>query len=190
MDYLKPSKTKSTRTKLLVLATAISVLLLLIGLLWFPQLKNFAWNLVDSYLTVLEEIADRFLQSIGSGVSIREHNVYVGSEIAAVIDDGYLLKKWTLLLLVVFWITPTMLRPKLAYTGLVLLVNPFGSLINISLTAYLLSFISYDEAASYIGRTPYVLIMLFIFISWIWRNRKNLFQSRIVKKLPILTLDL
>lgn len=189
MDNLKPSNTKSNRTKRLVLAAAISVFILLIGLLWFSQLKTFILNLFDDYLTMLEGMADRFLLSIGSGVSIREHNVFVQGEFAATLDDGYLLKKWTLLLLVLFWITPARLRPKLVYSGLVLLVNPIGSLINISLTAYLLLYFSYDEAASYIGRTPFVLIMLFFLISWIWRNRKSLFGSKIAKQFRLEFLE-
>jgi len=139
-------------------------------------------NLIDTYLLFIGGIADWFLQEFESGVSIQKHEVYVGTEVIAVIDSGYLLKKWTLILLVVFWITPAKVSLKLVYTGLVVFFNPIGSVLYTGLSAHLMAFISNIESARLIGRTPYELLMLFIFVSWIWRNRKNLMHSRIVKK--------
>ena len=189
MDGVSKIKGDPKRKKYLLWVGVPVTLLLIFIFFSFPSIKDYAWNLIDVYLSFLEGIINRLFAGIGIGVRIEGHSVFVHGEFAAALDDGYLLKKWTLLLLLVFWITPVNLRPKLIYTVCLILIHPLGSLINIGLTSYLLLFISYDEAAAYIGRTPFVLIMLSFLVSWIWRNRRNIFNSKISKQFRLEFLE-
>ena len=188
-EKISPVKNNPKRKKILLWVGVAIALITAFILYRIFSIGDYAWNLIDVYLSFLEGIINRLHAAIGTGVHIEGHSVYVHGEFAADLDDGYLLKKWTLLLLLVFWITPVNLRPRLMYTGCLIIVHPFGSLINIGLTSYLLLFISYDEAAAYIGRTPFVLIMLTFLTTWIWRNRKNIFSSKISKQFRLEFLE-
>ncbi len=171
MDNRSLSTFNSKRKRILILLGAVVILLVLIGLYRISLINSFIWNLIDAYLTFLEQIADRLLHSIGSEVSIQNHKVYVGSQINGIIASGYLLKKWTLFLLIICWITPTKVIHKLVFTSLIMLSNFIGSLSHISLSAHLLSFDN-THTTSFLGRTPYALLMLFLFINLnlIWRS--------------------
>lgn len=182
-------KIDSKRKKILWLLGSVLFLVVLIGLYRFFLKDAYVWNFIDTYLSSLERIADRLLHSIGSNVSIKNHQVHVGDQIVGTIDSGYLLKKWTLFLLIVCWITPTKLIHKLVFTGFIMLSNFIGSLSHISLSAHLLSFDIDSYTTILLGRTPYALLMLFLLITWIWYKRKILFQTRLVKKFNLEFLE-
>ena len=139
MEYRILAKANSKRKRILMLLGAVFILMVLIGLYRYSLINAFIWNLFDVYLSFLERIADRLLHLIGSDASIREHQVYVETELIATINTGYLLKKWTLFLLIVCWITPTKVIHKLVFTGLIMLSNFIGSLSHIGLSAHLTS---------------------------------------------------
>ena len=182
MDYRTLAKIDSKKKRILMLLGAVFILMVLIGLYRYSLINAIIWNLIDAYLNFLERIADRLLHFIGSEASIQEHQVYVGTELIVTINNGYLLKKWTLFLLIVCWITPRKVIHKLVFTGLIMLSNFIGSLIHIGLSAHLTSSFLYTEETTLIGRTPYAFLMLFLFVAWIWRSRKILMQSQLVKK--------
>ena len=179
----------SKRKRNLILLGVVLLLLVLIGLFLYSPIITFLWNLINEYLSLIERIADRLLQLLGSEASIQEHQVYVETGLTATIDSGYLLKKWTLFLLIVCWITPTKVIPKLVFTGLIILSNFIGSLSHISLSAHLMSLDIDTHSTTLQGRTPYALLMLFLFISWIWRNRKSIIHTRLVKKFNLEFLE-
>ncbi len=180
---------RSKRKRILLLAAAVLSGMVLIGFYKVPMLNTFVHNLIGSYLTFLEQIADRILRAIGSEAGIREHQVLVRGEFMAWLDDGYLLKKWTLVLLVLFWVTPTKVLDKLAFTGILVLANFTGSLVNIALTAHLLSLIPEPTSIPFIGRTPYMVLMLSLLVTWIWRKRREIMHSALVKKFNLAFLE-
>jgi exosortase/archaeosortase family protein len=173
----------------LILLGAILLFMILIGLFLYPPINVFLWNLINEYLLLLERIADRLLYLLGSEVSILENQVYLETGLIGKIDSGYLLKKWTLFLLIVCWITPTKVRGKLVFTGLIILSNFIGSLSHISLSAHLLSLDIDSHSTTLLGRTPYAFLMLTLFITWIWNNRKSIMHTRLVKKLNLEFLE-
>ena len=61
-----------------MLLGAVFILMILIGLYRYSLINTFIWNLIDAYLTFLEGIADRLLNSIESEVRIQNHQVYIG----------------------------------------------------------------------------------------------------------------
>ncbi len=189
MEIQTLAKIDSKRKKILMLLGAVFILMVLIGLYRYSLIDAFIWNLIDTYLSFLERIADRLLHLIGSDASIQEHQVYVGIESTATINSGYLLKKWTLFLLIVCWITPTKIIHKFVFTGLIMMSNFIGSLSHTGLSAHLTSFSLYSDETTLMGRTPYAFLMLLLFITWIWRNRKILMQSRLVKKFNLEFLE-
>ena len=167
MDFRILAKANSKRKRILLLLGAVFLLLVLIVFYQHQPTNTFVWNLIDIYLSFLERIANRLLHLIGSGANIQEHQVYVETGTVATIDSGYMLKKWTLFLLIICWITPTKVIHKLVFTGLIMLSNFIGSLSHISLSAHLLSFDIDTHTKTLLGRTPYALLMLFLFIFWI-----------------------
>ncbi len=185
MDNKNLVLNRSKRKRILLLLVVVLMLLVVIVFPKISSLNTFAWDLVDSYFTIIEQIADRILLFTDSESSIQEHQVWVGTEFVAQLDNKYLLKKWTLILFVLIWVTPTKVFDKLAFTGLLLLGNFVGSLVNIGLTAHILSLIPNPEAVPYIGRTPFVLLMLSLLATWIWRKREGIMNSSIVKKLNL-----
>lgn len=191
MVYKKPTaaKYRSKKNRILLLIAAVLIGLVFVGFYKIPLLNTFVRNLVDSYLTIIEQIADRILNATGSEASIREHQVLAGSEFIALLDDGYLLKKWTLFLFVLFWVTPTKVIDKLKFTGILVLANFTGSLVNIGFTAHLLSLIPQPHSIPYIGRTPYMLLMLSLLVTWIWRKRKEIMNSALAKKFNLTFLE-
>jgi exosortase/archaeosortase family protein len=172
-----------------MLLGGVFILVILIGFYRYSSINVFFWNLIDTYLSFIERIADRFLYLIGSDARIREHQVYIETRSTATIDSGFLLKKWTLLLLIICWITPAKVIHKLVFTGLIILSNFIGSLSHIFLSAHLLSFDIETDSMKLLGRTPYELLMLFLFVTWIWYNRKSIFHTRLVKKFNLEFLE-
>ncbi len=189
MEYRILAKASSKRKRILLLLGVVFLLMVLIGLYRYSLINDFIWNLFDEYLSFLVRIADRLLHSIRSEVSIQNHQVYVGTQLTGTVGSGYLLKTWTLFLLIVCWITPTKVIHKLVFTGLIMLSNFIGSLSHISLSAHLLSFDIDTHTTTLLGRTPYALLMLFLLISWIWRNRKSILHTRLVKKFNLEFLE-
>jgi len=185
----KPAIDRSKKNRILLFIAAVLILMVFIVFYKIPVLNTFVRNFIDSYLTLLEQIADKLLDLTGSEASIQEHQVLVGGEFVALLDDGYLLKKWTLVLFVLCWITPTKVIDKLTFTGITLLGNFAGSLVNIGLTAHLLSLVPLPHSIPYIGRTPYVLLMLSLLVTWIWRKRKEIINSAPVKKFNLTFLE-
>jgi exosortase/archaeosortase family protein len=185
----KPAMDRSKKRRILLLAAAVLSGMVLIGFYKVPLLNAFVRNLIDAYLTFLEQIADRILNSMGSEAGIREHQVLVRGEFMAWLDDGYLLKKWTLLLLFLFWVTPTSVIDKVIFTGILAGVNFSGSLVNIGLTAHLLSLVPEPTSIPFIGRTPYLIGMLSLLVIWIWRKRREILHSALAKKFNLTFLE-
>jgi exosortase/archaeosortase family protein len=169
------------KNKLLLFMTTSIVLLLFIGFYKIPQLHAMVQHVIDAYLSLLENIADRILHVIRSTASIRDHQVLIGKDLIALLDGGYLLKKWSLFLFLVCWITPTRMRDKLLFSGILLLANFTGSLVNIGLTAHLLSLNPDPSSIPFIGRTPYVLLMITLGVIWTWRKRHEIMNSKVVR---------
>ena len=107
MDINTLIKDLLKRKWVLFLVATVFILVILCGFIGYPSLVSFTWNTIDVYLTFIERIADKLLQLVGSEMHIINHKVFIGTEIITTINNQYLLKKWVLFLIVLFWITPT-----------------------------------------------------------------------------------
>ncbi|MFC2081362.1 archaeosortase/exosortase family protein [Bacteroidota bacterium] len=185
MDFQSFLKDKSKRKWTFILIATTLVLIILSVFIGYSTLINFALNQIDAYLTIIERIADRILHLAGSEVSIKDHQVYSETEFDATINSQYLLKKWTLFLFILFWLTPTVTIRKIKFTGLLLLGSFIGSIMNIGFSSHLMSLTPDVNSAYHMGRTPHALLMLSLFITWIWRERKNLLKTLAKKKINL-----
>lgn len=181
MEFNPLLKRKFHSKKLGIFLIAVCVLLL--------GMASYQFSLIDEYLTFLGRIANLLLHLLNSKNSIAGHEVYYENEFATTLDNNYLLIKRTLVLLAVCWITPTKTVSKLAFTGLIMLGNVLGSLINIVLAVQFIKHFADVDTIRYIGRLPFELLLLSLLIFWIWHYRQNLFKSRFAKKNRLDLLD-
>jgi len=169
-------KDKSKRKRLIILLLAVLVFLIILGFIAYSPLRNLINGFLENYLSFIERIANWFLQVAGSKVSILDHHVLFRGEVIYQYE-WIAKKKWVVALLILFWITPTYLRRKLIFSGLLLLVNFTGSVLDVSLTSHLVSFAPDEWSARLVGYFPHLLLLLTLMTTWIWRERKRLLQS-------------
>ncbi len=189
MESLPLKKIKSNNKKLQIFLFAACVLLIMIGIYQYSVLMTITGNLIDAYLTFVGRISNWLLHLVGSRYSILGHEVFYETEFAAIIDSNYLLIKRTLVLLVVCWITPTKAVFKLKFTGLIILCHVLGSVVNITLAVHFIKFFTDVDSIRYVGRLPFELLLLFLFLLWIWKYREDLLKSKSAKKYNLDFLD-
>lgn len=133
--------------------------MILFGIIGYASFAEFIGNFLDTYLTFVERIANWFLQLFNSAASIHEHRVYIDGEVAYLHEYiGY--KKWALALLILCWITPTLIRKKLFFTVMILLVNFTGSVMDVGFTSHFISVAPDVYSAELMGRSPHFLLIL------------------------------
>ncbi len=161
---------------LLVIYTALSLLVF-----ETDPLISFLAVATDTYLYFQEWIANRYLQWSGSGVSVLDRLVMLDGTGYDTIRSGVLMRKWIVLLLAITWLTPTSLRKKLLFSGIIIVLNFILSPITIAIQAHF----SAGGLALYsntrISRTPAHLMNMTLLFVWL-RNHQDFlwkFLSRI-----------
>ena len=183
------SRITLNRKKLQILLIAVCVLLFGIAIYRYSLHTIITGNLVDAYLTFVGQTANWLLNILNSKYSISGHEVYYETGLATAIDSNYLLLKRTLVLIAVCWITPSKAVSKLSFTGLILLVNMLGSVVNIVVAVQFIAHFADVDTIRYIGRLPFELLLLSLLIIWIRLHRENLFRSKFAKKYRLDFLD-
>lgn len=192
MDKKKAIWNKVVRPWSLVLITA-TIVLLLVFLVYSP-FRALISQFQGVYLTVVGQIANSFFYLTGTDIEIQNHQVlFSGQVLHEFAWIAY--KKWTVGLLLLFWITPASVFRKILFSAGVLLVNFIGSVSDIIITSYILSLGADEYNASLIGYTLHLLLLLTLMTIWIWRERKSILEvftyirispEFIEKKLPAL----
>ncbi len=165
----------SKRKRVLFLLSAFIVLSILFGIIGYSTFRILLTNFLEAYLLLIERIANRLLQLFGSTVNILDHQVYFKGE-TIFLHEWIANKKWVLALLILFWLTPALINRKLIFSALLLLVNFFGSIMDVMLTSHLASVAPDEWSAGLVGYTPHFLLILGLLTAWIWRERKILLQ--------------
>ncbi|HEC44120.1 MAG TPA: hypothetical protein ENI20_14955 [Bacteroides sp.] len=196
MDVRELIRDKSKRKRVLFLLSAIFVLLISFGIIGYPTFRILLTDFLEAYLLLIERIANRLLHLFGSTVNIMDHQVWFNGEIIF-LHERITNKKWLLALLILFWFTPASIRRKLLFSGLLLLANFTGSVIDVMFTSHIAVVAPDEYSAALVGNTPHLLMILGLLTAWIWRERKIFLQifSRIKinpvfleKKLPAIII--
>ncbi len=187
---------RKNRILTLILLLIAAFFLTIMAITGFSGLADLYWRGLDRYLLFVERITGGLLKLAGTELSIRDHQVFLDGAVIYTITT-ILKKKWVVFLFLLFWVTPAPVRRKLAYTGLLILTNFIGSIIDISLVSCILT-VSEDEfSAELMGWTPHLLLLLTLLTTWIWRERSSLLRvfskikirpEFIEKKLPSIIL--
>lgn len=147
-------------------------------------IQIFIWNSFESYQYFIEGIADFYLWFFGTGIAIVDHTPYFDGLAYQAIENGMLLKKWTILLLVLFWLTPTKVKSKLTFTFILILILliflPIGFAINANYSLYDNELI----AAYRVGRGLPILAFVTLLLLWIKKNAP--FFLGLLKHIPFL----
>lgn len=189
MELNSLSKIKFDRKKLRIFLIAFCVLLVVIVIYQFTPLTSLIGNFLDSYLNFIGRMANWILQTTNSKYSISGHDVFYGNGLATTLDNNYLLLKRTLVLMALCWITPTKVVFRLSFTGLILLCNMVGSVINLVVAVQFIEHFTDVDTIRYIGRLPFELMLLALLIFWVLHHREDLFGSKFANRYHLDFLD-
>jgi len=144
-------------------------------------LISFLGRVTDAYLLFQEGIANKVLQRAGSGVHVQNHLVMLDGAGYDTVRSGTLMRKWLLLLLLLAWLTPTSLKKKLLFSGLVIVLNFIMSPVTIALQAHINALGTDLYSSTRISRTAAHLMNMTLLFVWLRNNRETCwkFLSRI-----------
>ena len=141
------------------------------------------YSLTDAYQSFMESIAEWYLRLIDTGISIRDHRVFLEGNQYGIIENGMLKKRMTLITLALIWLIPVKNRLKIIYSLTVAVMLLAFLPIGIAINAFFNTF-DFELMAPYrIGQTLPILGFLTIAIYWIKKNRE--FFRKIVRRVPV-----
>jgi exosortase/archaeosortase family protein len=126
---------------------------------------------INSYLLLIEKLSNLFIKWIGSGVKIDNHRILLNNETVFIIESGVLMKKWIVILLLLFWLTKTSIKQKILFTTILLGSSLIAATLTITITAFLSETKFEIDSANSISRTLGVIMMIFICQIWIMKHK-------------------
>ncbi|MFZ5940847.1 MAG: hypothetical protein ACOYXB_09750 [Bacteroidota bacterium] len=177
------STQKSIRIPLAILVLVIGIYAVLhFFFLSDDPVARFFSGLFDGYQLLIERLANLYLKLDGNGIYISGHQVYLNDKVFEPIENGMLLKRWTVVLLLIFWATPARTLHKAVFSLILacalLILLPLGFAVN----AYYNTFESELLAPFRIGMTFPLLAIVSLLLVWIRRNWKKF--RKLLGRLP------
>jgi len=170
-----------------VIITGIIVFYIVIHYFFFPS-NPFVPGLSsinNLYLLLTEKFANAILHWTGFPVKIINHKILLNNNIINGFIPETLYKKWTLILLLFFWLTKTSFRRKMFFTVLLLIVHFLLVSLHIAIGARLVSLGMVDTIFPSASLTFGVMSMITILFVWYWKNKDFILHS--LQKLKINT---
>jgi exosortase/archaeosortase family protein len=133
-------------------------------------------RVTDAYLLFQEGIANKYLHWTGSGVQVQNHMVMLDGTGYDEVRSGTLMRKWIAGLLLITWFTPTGLKKKLLFSGLILVLNFIMSPFTIALQAHLSALGTDLYSQTRISRTAAHLMNMTGLFVWLRNHRETLWK--------------
>ncbi len=170
-----------SRRSWIIAAIIILVFLIYVLLQFFvfhsDPVVRFLISAIDSFLVLAEKISGQVLIRTGYGITIANHLILQEEETLLVNDSGVFMKKWIIIMLILFWITRTSTKKKILFTVITLIASFISGVITITLSAYLAG-VNFDSDSAYrIARTFGVLMIIFITQIWIRKNKASILET-------------
>jgi len=137
-------------------------------------------SFIDNFwLFLAEKFANFLLHWTDSPISIENHSIIINNTPIGEVKTVTILKKWGVLLLLIFWLTKTSLKSKTLFTIFLVLINFLLLSIEVALATQINSLESDygDFTFIIILRTIGVLSMTTILFTWYWRNKGSILNS-------------
>jgi exosortase/archaeosortase family protein len=133
-------------------------------------------RVTDAYLLFQEGIANKYLHWTGSGVDVENHLIMLDGTGYYEIRSGTLMRKWISGLLLITWFTPTSLKKKLFFSGLIIVLNFIMSPVTIALQAHLSALGTGLYSQTRISRTAAHLMNMTVLFVWLRTHRGTLWE--------------
>ena len=170
-----------------ILAMVLAYILLRFFIFDLDPIIPFLIFINNSWLLLAEEFANLLLHWTGSPATIENHTIFINFTPIGEIVTVTILKKWAVLLLLIFWLTKTSLKRKILFTGFLVLVNFLLLSTEVALGTQIATFEFDYEDYTFVAilRTIGVLSMTTILFAWYWKNKESILNS--LSKLKIST---
>jgi exosortase/archaeosortase family protein len=146
-------------------------------ILHYDPIKPFITASFEPYFLLIERLSNFILSFTDAGVFIKNHTVFCDSAELYSFDISVLILKFTVPLLILFWVINTPVNKKILYTGILILTHFLIVSIDITILAHLVVKDYDSEVIPTISHIPGQLVMTTIFTVWIFDNRASLLNT-------------